>query len=259
MNVFKYLIIFYMVSMSLYEWTINITLFCFRLHGFFSLPLTYPVLAGCLVCYPRAPGWQLLSVSAWHCTDHTPGSPWAPPWSAPSARRTSPTALWRPGSASITSTTSPAPCVGWASRTRVNRLSVEYLFWQIIFSGLVTYTKHDKLYCQDDYMKQFVPVCAKCDQYITQVWDHSSDLMSLIIKFCQECVKAMDKSWHPEHFQCVGCSVQFSGSLTYRESGEASCHNDSQMSPLITQGARPTVTSVTQRGFCRNVLDVTDR
>ena len=40
-----------------------------------------------------------------------------------------------------------------------------------IFSGVITYTKHDKLYCQDDYMRQFVPVCAKCDQYITQVSD----------------------------------------------------------------------------------------
>ena len=51
-----------------------------------------------------------------------------------------------------------------------------------------------------------------------------SDVTQRIILInCQECVKAMDKSWHPEHFQCVGCSVQFSGSLTYRESGEASC------------------------------------
>ena len=46
----------------------------------------------------------------------------------------------------------------------------------LIFLGVVTYTKHDKLYCQDDYMKQFVPVCAKCDQYITQVLG----MMSLI-------------------------------------------------------------------------------
>ena len=27
----------------------------------------------------------------------------------------------------------------------------------------------------------------------------------------------MDLSWHPEHFQCYGCLVQFSGSMTYRE------------------------------------------
>ena len=46
---------------------------------------------------------------------------------------------------------------------------VNKYFDHIIFSGVITYTKHDKLYCQDDYMRQFVPVCAKCDQYITQV------------------------------------------------------------------------------------------
>ena len=35
--------------------------------------------------------------------------------------------------------------------------------------SVATYTKNDSLYCQQDYMKKFVPVCAKCDQYITQV------------------------------------------------------------------------------------------
>ena len=35
--------------------------------------------------------------------------------------------------------------------------------------GVATYTKHEKLYCHDDYMRQFVPVCAKCNDYITQV------------------------------------------------------------------------------------------
>ena len=36
--------------------------------------------------------------------------------------------------------------------------------------GVATYTKHEKLYCHDDYMQQFVPVCAKCNDYITQVY-----------------------------------------------------------------------------------------
>ena len=35
--------------------------------------------------------------------------------------------------------------------------------------GTATYTKHDKLYCHDHYMKIFVPVCARCGEYITQV------------------------------------------------------------------------------------------
>ena len=44
----------------------------------------------------------------------------------------------------------------------------------IIFAEVVTYTKHDQLYCQEDYMRQFAPVCAKCDQYITQVTEGRS-------------------------------------------------------------------------------------
>ena len=35
--------------------------------------------------------------------------------------------------------------------------------------SVATYTKNESLYCQQDYMKKFVPICAKCDQYITQV------------------------------------------------------------------------------------------
>ena len=31
------------------------------------------------------------------------------------------------------------------------------------------YTKQESLYCQDCYMALFVPVCARCNQYITQV------------------------------------------------------------------------------------------
>ena len=33
----------------------------------------------------------------------------------------------------------------------------------------------------------------------------------------QPCVKAMDQSWHPEHFQCYGCLVVFSDNMSYRE------------------------------------------
>ena len=40
----------------------------------------------------------------------------------------------------------------------------------------------------------------------------------------------MDKSWHPEHFQCYGCLVQFSGSMSYREKDSHpycdSCYTD---------------------------------
>jgi hypothetical protein len=26
----------------------------------------------------------------------------------------------------------------------------------------------------------------------------------------------MDETWHPEHFQCYGCLVQFSANMSYR-------------------------------------------
>ena len=31
------------------------------------------------------------------------------------------------------------------------------------------YTKEEQLYCEQDYMAKFVPICAKCEQYIMQV------------------------------------------------------------------------------------------
>ena len=34
----------------------------------------------------------------------------------------------------------------------------------------------------------------------------------------------MDKSWHPEHFQCYGCLVVFSDNMSYRE--KVRCHHD---------------------------------
>ena len=36
-------------------------------------------------------------------------------------------------------------------------------------TSVPVYTKHEQLYCEADYMAKFVPVCARCDQYITQV------------------------------------------------------------------------------------------
>ena len=37
--------------------------------------------------------------------------------------------------------------------------------------GAAIYTQEEQLYCQLCYMSLFVPVCAKCDQHITQVTD----------------------------------------------------------------------------------------
>ena len=39
----------------------------------------------------------------------------------------------------------------------------------LIGADVAIYTKQESLYCQDCYMELFVPVCARCNQYITQV------------------------------------------------------------------------------------------
>jgi len=62
------------------------------------------------------------------------------------------------------------------------------------------YTKEDRLYCDQCYKEQFVPRCAKCQDFITS-----------------DCIRAMDQSWHPEHFVCFGCLAQFTASMSYRE------------------------------------------
>jgi len=66
-------------------------------------------------------------------------------------------------------------------------------------TNVPVFSKDGSLYCDDDYKKNFVPKCAKCDDYITA-----------------DCVRAMDQTWHPHHFQCFGCLVQFTGDMSYR-------------------------------------------
>jgi len=61
------------------------------------------------------------------------------------------------------------------------------------------YTKDGQLYCDTHYKEKFVPKCAKCNDFITS-----------------DCVRAMDQTWHPQHFQCYGCLVQFSADMSYR-------------------------------------------
>jgi len=60
--------------------------------------------------------------------------------------------------------------------------------------------REDRLYCDQCYKEQFVPRCAKCQDFITS-----------------DCIRAMDQSWHPEHFVCFGCLAQFTASMSYRE------------------------------------------
>ena len=47
------------------------------------------------------------------------------------------------------------------------------------------YTKNDQLYCEADYMSKFVPVCARCEQYITQVERNTLLTININISICK--------------------------------------------------------------------------
>ena len=70
------------------------------------------------------------------------------------------------------------------------------------------FLKDDSLYCEEHYKAKFVPKCAACNDYITE-----------------DCVRALDRSWHSHHFGCGGCGLNFSShDIGYHENeGQAYC------------------------------------
>ena len=50
-------------------------------------------------------------------------------------------------------------------------------------ADVAIYTKEESLYCQDCYMSLFVPLCARCNQYITQVKPESKYFCNFEKKF----------------------------------------------------------------------------
>lgn len=73
---------------------------------------------------------------------------------------------------------------------------------------VAVYAKDAALYCEEHYKANFVPKCAKCKDYITE-----------------DCVRALNRTWHSEHFACVGCGLNFStADVGYHEhNGQAYC------------------------------------
>jgi len=65
---------------------------------------------------------------------------------------------------------------------------------------LSVYCKEGQLYCEKDYKANFVPKCSKCMEYILD-----------------NCVRAMEKTWHANHFSCYTCNKQFTAETGYHE------------------------------------------
>lgn len=66
-------------------------------------------------------------------------------------------------------------------------------------SEVPVYTREDDIYCESDFKAKFLAKCAQCSQYIED-----------------DCLKAMERMWHPEHFQCTSCQTIISSDMSYR-------------------------------------------
>ena len=86
------------------------------------------------------------------------------------------------------------------------------------------FQKNGELYCETDYKKNFVPRCAFCSGFIMKVnmnlkyikhftWIMSpcSDNNKSLHFFCfkKDCIKALNQTWHPDHFTCAKCGEAF--------------------------------------------------
>ena len=73
--------------------------------------------------------------------------------------------------------------------------------------GMKNFFERDgKPYCELDYHTMFSPRCAACEGPILD-----------------KCVSALDKTWHPEHFVCAGCSRTFGDDGYHEREGQAYC------------------------------------
>ncbi|XP_023345728.1 leupaxin [Eurytemora carolleeae] len=61
------------------------------------------------------------------------------------------------------------------------------------------YLKNQELFCENDY-KKFVPRCASCSGFILK-----------------DCIRAMNQTFHPEHFHCFSCQTPFKDGEGFHE------------------------------------------
>jgi paxillin len=74
----------------------------------------------------------------------------------------------------------------------------------LLESGFVE--KDGNLYCEPDFHKLFSPKCAHCQQPITNQY-----------------VKALGRTYHPDHFVCKVCSAPFTDGLVFQYADEPYC------------------------------------
>jgi len=70
------------------------------------------------------------------------------------------------------------------------------------------FEREGKPYCEDDYHTLFSPRCAHCNGAILD-----------------QCISALDRTWHPEHFVCFDCNEPFGEDGFHEKDDQAYCKN----------------------------------
>lgn len=71
------------------------------------------------------------------------------------------------------------------------------------------FEREGKPYCEEDYHRLFAPTCAYCEQAVLG-----------------QCVTALNKTWHPEHFFCAMCGNFFGDDGFHEFEGKPYCRAD---------------------------------
>lgn len=71
------------------------------------------------------------------------------------------------------------------------------------------FEREGKPYCEEDYHRLFAPTCAYCSQPVLG-----------------QCVTALNKTWHPEHFFCAMCGNFFGDDGFHEYEGKPYCRAD---------------------------------
>lgn len=107
--------------------------------------------------------------------------------------------------------------------------------------NLEYYEKFGRKYCKQDFLTLFAPCCARCHGHIT----------------AGRCIHALNKSWHPECFQCDECEA----TLSYSGFVKSINHDDNQKERALCYGCHAQLkkTDPKKRGHvcfkCKAIID----
>jgi len=102
------------------------------------------------------------------------------------------------------------------------------------FKNGTFFERDGKPYCEQDFFGVFAPKCGSCNEPIRG-----------------DCINALGKQWHPEHFACAYCQKAFNGGTFFEYGGKPYCetHYHQQTGSLCSGCGKAIL------GRCVNALD----